>query len=174
MLNLISRKVSSIFIITWGLGGVLFLLCRAVVRLFDYILEAIYGGLSLLQWGILILWTLWMLFAEGDKGFRRKFSPRVVARAFYLAQNPSFIRVLLAPIFCMGFFGATVHRMRTTWLVALMIVLLVVLVSFLEQPWRGIIDTGVVFGLVYGIFWICIFTAEGLFSKDFRYDPETK
>jgi hypothetical protein len=51
----------------------------------------------------------------------------------------------------MGLFGA---RRRTTvavWSVTVGIVVLVVLVRLLPQPWRGIVDAGVVVGLGWGL-----------------------
>jgi hypothetical protein len=61
------------------------------------------------------------------------------------------VLIVLAPLFCMGFFHATRQRMLTSWLVTSAIVALVIVVSHAPQPWRGIVDTGVVTGLGLGL-----------------------
>jgi hypothetical protein len=112
-------------------------------------------ALTALQWAALILFTPYMAYAEGYKGFHLNFAPRVIVRALTLREvsprSSKLVLVLLAPLFCMGFFHATRRRMLISWLVTSGIVLLVLAVSHIAQPWRGIIDTGVVTGLVLGI-----------------------
>ena len=51
----------------------------------------------------------------------------------------------------MGFFHATTRRMVTTYALTGAIVAFVALARLLEQPWRGILDAGVVVGLAWGI-----------------------
>ena len=52
------------------------------------------------------------------------------------------------------------------------IIILIVLVKFLEQPWRGIVDFGVVLGLSYGLISFLIYAAKSLFSPSFNEAPE--
>ncbi|MBL4636965.1 MAG: hypothetical protein JKY56_24140, partial [Kofleriaceae bacterium] len=69
----------------------------------------------------------------------------------HLAQNPKRLHVILAPFFCMTLFHASRKRLIISWVVYAGIVVLVVAVRQLSQPWRGIVDVGVVFGLSWGI-----------------------
>jgi hypothetical protein len=92
-----------------------------------------------------------MVWAEGYKGFHLAFAPRVVARANYLANNPRPVHVLLAPLFCMGYVHATPRRRIMSIALSCMIVCFVLLARMLPQPWRGIVDVGVVAGLVVGV-----------------------
>jgi hypothetical protein len=92
-----------------------------------------------------------MVWAEGYKGFHRAFAPRVVVRASYLAANPRPLHVLLAPLFCMGYIHATPRRRLMSIALSGMIVSFVLAVRMLPQPWRGIIDVGVVAGLAVGV-----------------------
>jgi len=136
--------------VLWGVGGVLALVGRATVRLSDYAIEAIEAGLTGGQWAILVGWVAFMAYSEGYRGFQKRFSPRVAARALQLAAEPRPLRLLLAPAFCMGLFHATRRRLIASWVLLISIVLLVLLIRGLEQPWRGVIDAGVVVGLAWG------------------------
>ena len=158
--------------ILWGLGGVFWLIGSAVWRLTPRAVEAIQSDLSVLQWVILVGWAIFMLVAEGVRGFQKQFSPRVVARAKYLSEHPVGWHVLLAPAYCMGFFHATKKRKIVTWCLFSGIVILIVLVSQLPQPWRGIVDLGVVLGLAYGLLWILIYAARCFGGGSFDTDPE--
>ncbi|WP_309399219.1 hypothetical protein [Cerasicoccus maritimus] len=158
--------------IIWGLGGVFLFIGSAVYRLTPNALEAMQGELTSMQWAVAIVWTLFMLVSEGYRGFQKQFSPRVVARSKYLSANPKPVHVLFAPFFCMAFFHATKKRKIVTWCLTLGIVMLIVLVRQLEQPWRGIVDLGVVLGLVYGLVWIAIFAVQCYSGRKFDVDPE--
>ena len=110
-----------------------------------------------------------MAYAEGYKGFHLNFAPRVVARADWLRHNRRPWLSLLAPLFCMGYFHATRRRMITSFAVTTGIVCLVLLVRLLPQPWRGIVDMGVVTGLALGMGSIVFFAAQALFGGS-RFD----
>ncbi|NNE92728.1 MAG: hypothetical protein HKN23_13860 [Verrucomicrobiales bacterium] len=158
----------------WGLAGVLFLLGYAIFRLTPRAKTALVDyDLSVLQWIVLVVWVIFMLIGEGYRGFQKKFSPRTAARVRYLRDNPSPLRTLLAPLFCMGYFHATKKTRIVSICLTLGIILLVVLVSFAPQPWRGIIDLGVVLGLTWGIISLLIFTVQALTKPDFPHSPET-
>ncbi|WP_058020605.1 hypothetical protein [Pseudohongiella spirulinae] len=135
----------------WGVGGILTLLSFAVLRLGGVALEVDYQSLGLHHWLVLVIWFAYMVWAEGYKGFHKAFAPRVVVRADYLAKHPQALHVLLAPLYCMGYVHATVRRRMTSIALTSMIICFVLLVRMLPQPWRGIIDIGVVAGLVFGI-----------------------
>jgi hypothetical protein len=146
------RTGRELIIASWGIAGVVALVGRALVSLTPIALEPIRAGqLAPWQWGILVAWVATNAYAEGLVGFHRKFSPRTVDRALYLGRNPTWGRVLLAPAFCMGLFHATRKVRIVSRSMVIGIVLLVVTVRQLAQPWRGIIDAGVVVGLGLGL-----------------------
>lgn len=137
--------------ITWGVGGVLLLLLFALWRLTPMALELRTESLSALH-GLLLLGNiLYMAYAEGYKGFYQGFAPRIVVRARYLGHNPQLLRVLFAPAFCMGFFHATRKRKIVAYGLTLMILCFITIARLLPQPWRGIVDAGVVVGLSIGV-----------------------
>jgi len=80
--------------------------------------------------------------------------------------------VTLAPLFCMGFFHATRKRKIVAWVLTLTMVTLVVLVRQIPQPWRGLIDVGVVLGLGYGMAFMVYYAAQAVFTRTFDRDPE--
>lgn len=135
----------------WGIGGILLLLSFAVYRLAPMALALQNTPLELLHWAALIFSVLYMAYAEGYKGFHLGFAPRVVIRADYLRQHPRISHILLAPIFCMGYIHATRKRKIMSYGLSALIVGLVLITRLLPQPWRGIVDAGVVTGLAIGI-----------------------
>lgn len=141
----------------WGIGGILFLLLFAIFRLGPIALELSSLSLQQVHWFALVISVLYMLYAEGYKGFHLGFAPRVVARANYLAKNPHPLHLALAPLFCMGYIYATRKRQLMSIGLTSMIICFVLLVRMLPQPWRGIVDAGVVAGLMLGILSICYF-----------------
>jgi len=155
----------------WGLTGILFLLGFAIYRLTPRALEALDSGLGIWQWIILIVWTIFMGIGEGYRGFQKKFSPRAAARVRYLHDHPTPFRTLFAPFFCMGYFHATKRVRITSISLTLGIVLLVLLVSQAPQPWRGIIDFGVVFGLTWGIISFLAYVAQAFTRENFSHSP---
>ena len=159
---------------TWGVVGVTLLVSSAIFRLSPYVVDALTAHqLSLGQWVLLIAFSIFMLFSEGYRGFQKKFSPRVVARARYLSTEPTLLRTIFAPLFCMGFFHATKKRLITSYAVTSAIICMIILVRQLPQPWRGIIDTGVILGLGWGVAAIFAFVFLWLSGKPFPYSPET-
>lgn len=146
--------------------GVCGILLFAVFRLSPIAIEP----LSTATASVLALYAASIAFfayTEGYRAFQRGFSPRVAARAHYLrrAKSGSGIRHLFAPLFCMGFFGASRRRIITTWALTGGIVLLIAAVKLLPQPWRGAVDAGVVVALLYGAVCIMVFFAQGFTRK---------
>jgi hypothetical protein len=71
-------------------------------------------------------------------------------------------RILIAP-----------RRRRITSIsVTAGIIILVILVRYLSQPWRGIIDGGVVVGLLWGLISLLLFGCRALSAGEFPYPPE--
>ena len=134
----------------WGVGGVLILLLFAIYRLAPMALALEGASMEIKHWACLAFSISYMAYAEGIKGFHQGFAPRLVKRALYLKQNPSISYVIFAPFFCMGYFYATKKRQITSLGLTGLIVCFVILVRLISQPWRGILDAGVVTGLTIG------------------------
>ncbi|HWR59110.1 MAG TPA: hypothetical protein VN328_09505 [Thermodesulfovibrionales bacterium] len=156
----------------WGITGVLLLLTGAVYRLAPLAVDAFSFHFIWYHWLSLALIVLFMAYAEGYRGFQQRFSPRVAARARYLRENPRVLYVLLAPFFCMGYFHATRRRKITSLSLTAGIIILILLMRLLPQPWRGIVDAGVVLGLVWGLVSLSVFCVIAFTSKEFGYSPE--
>lgn len=150
----------------WGITGVVALLLYAVVRLAPIALEALNGPLGTLHYTALLGSLVFFGYTEGYRAFQLQFSPRVVARALSLREEATWPRILLAPAFAMGFFGATRRRMIVSWVLTLGIILLIRLVGATPQPWRGIIDAGVVFALAWGAVAIGVYAVRAVAGED--------
>lgn len=135
----------------WGVGGIVLLLTFAIVRLGGVALAAGEYPLAVWQLGLALGWLLYMVWAEGYKGFHLAFAPRVVVRAEYLSRHPRPWHVVLAPLYCMGYIHATTRRRLLSMALTSMILCFVFLVRMLPQPWRGLVDAGVVAGLMVGV-----------------------
>lgn len=161
LFNRVSKTLKTLGF-AWGIGGVVLILLFAVFRLSPMALELSSYQLEQVHWFMLAVSILYMAYAEGYKGFHLAFAPRVVARASYLSANPRLLHTLLAPIFCMGYIHATRRRKLLSFGLTGMIICFVLIVRLLPQPWRGIVDAGVVTGLVLGIVSIGFFLLQRL------------
>ena len=156
----------------WGVAGVALLLGSAVYRMAPLALAALAVPFRWHHWLSLTACILFMAYAEGVRGFQQRFSPRVAARARYLREHPQAFHVVLAPIFCMGFIHATRRRKIVSLSVTIGIIALVLAVRGVSQPWRGIIDAGVVTGLVWGLVSLLWYAFVALTRNEFPYSPE--
>lgn len=136
----------------WGLVGVLALFGRALVRLVPMAWQPIAdGSLSPLHVALYVAWVIFNAYGEGYRAFQKSFCPRVVGRALHLAQHPKALHVLLAPLYCLSLFHANRRGLTVAWVMLVIITLLVWLLRITPQPWRGIIDGGVVVALAWGV-----------------------
>ncbi len=156
----------------WGIGGFILLLMYAVIRLFPKSIEAFDFSFAWYHWLAFALNIGFMAYSEGYKGFQASYSPRVAARAKYLCAHAKPYQLLLAPLFCMGFFDAPKRRRISAILLTIMIVILVIIFQRLPQPWRGILDAGVVVGLSWGIIATMIYVIKAFVDHQFNHDPE--
>jgi hypothetical protein len=149
-------------IATWGVLGVVLLLGQAVVRLTPLALEPIFDhSLGPISVAAYVAWVAFSLYFEGYRAFQLRFCPRVVARAFHLARQPRPLFVAFAPAFCMGFFHANRRTKILAWGTTTMVVCLVLFMRQAPQPFRGIVDGGVVLALVYGTVALLVLFARG-------------
>lgn len=144
----------------WGVLGVVVLLSQALYRLTPLAIEPLeQHALNAWQQGLYWGWVLLSAYAEGYRGFQKGFVPRVVARAVYLGHHRRALHVAVAPLFCMALLHAQRRQRIVSWSLLLGIIALVVLVRQLDQPWRGIVDGGVVVGLAWGL--LCLLVQFG-------------
>ena len=169
----IEDSVSHPFAAAWGVIGVALILLYPLSRLTSYAIEAVVDGMTALQWSAFVINVLFMAWSEGYRGFQLRFCPRVAARALYLYQNSTSLGVrLLAPFFCLGYFSATRRQQMIAWLGTLAIIILVLLVHQLDQPWRGIIDAGVVVGLTWGLVSLFAMVRKTFVAGSYLCSPE--
>jgi hypothetical protein len=168
------RRINTLryFGVVWAVIGISLIFAYAIFRLTPHFTEALNAGFSFGNWITLLLWCVFMLLSEGYFGFQKQFSPRFAARALYLFNNPRPSHLLLAPIFCAGFINTTKRRKLSIWILSFGILLLVIGVKYIAQPWRGIIDIGVILGLLYGLVTIYYLTIKTMVEKKYLVDPE--
>jgi hypothetical protein len=156
-------KPRELVVAGWALSGVALLLTQAMVRLTPLALEPIERGvLSPLQIAIYAAWVVFSAYTEGYRAFHLAWSPRVVARAWLIAERPRPLHVALAPFVAMGLLHATRRRLIISWSLALAIVAAILLLRHVPQPYRGIVDGGVVVGLALGLLSLIVHFARSL------------
>jgi hypothetical protein len=136
--------------LAWGLLGLFAALAEAIVRLTPLAIAPLKSGMSPTAWCAYLAFALLNAYAEGYRGFQRGFAPRVAVRARILFREPSLLRALLAPLFLAALVSATRRRLIANWLLVFGISALIMVLRHTPQPWRGVVDAGVVVGLVWG------------------------
>ena len=156
----------------WGAIGSIGLLAYSTLRLSLIAQEFFNFPATTMHWIILIVWLGFMAYMEGYKGFQKAFSPRVAARLIWLKNNPHLWLVILAPIYAIGLIYASRRRFLTTLALLVMIIGFVIIAVNLPQPWRPIIDAGVVVGLTWGIVATVVFLIQACYADQMPVDPE--
>lgn len=146
------HTLGQLAIFAWGVLGVMVVVGEAVARLawFAYTTLQV-RALGVTELAFFFCFLALILYAEGYRGFQKRFSPRTVARAVHLARHPHPLSVLLAPLYCMGLFGAPRRRLITNWLLIAGIVALVFLIRLLPPLYRALVDAGVACALLWGL-----------------------
>jgi len=152
-------------IIIYSIGGVILIFSSAIFRLYPHVREGFSNELTLLQWIVLIAYLIIMIIAKGYFALHNSFVPRVINRAELLYEKGSLIDRLFAPFFCMGFFKASGKRIIISYAMLLLIITFIVSASKISQPWRGIIDLGVIVGLSMGILSLLLLGFSSLKKK---------
>ncbi len=135
----------------WGLVGVLLLLLDGLYRLAPIAWDALqWPALTATHWVFLVAWTVFAAVTEGHQTFRKRFAPRVARRMRELMVGTHATYRFVAPLYCMSLVGDEPRRMWIQRGLVVFIVGLVVLVKRLPQPWRGLVDAGVVVALTWG------------------------
>jgi hypothetical protein len=157
----------------WGVAGVSALLISAILRLAPVASEALSSStMTPAHWALVAAWIAAMAYFEGYRGFQLAFSPRVAARALHLSRHPTPVRAVLAPLFCMAYFAAPLRRRLVSFGVTAAVVVLVLGMRHVPQPWRGMVDAGVVAGLAWGLVSLWVFTALAFADRGFDHPAE--
>ena len=135
----------------WAIAGIAGLLAWAIYRLAAIALGALEEPLAWYHWAAIGAIVPFMAWSEGWRGFQLRFSPRVAERAMLIRTAPTAARVIFAPLFAAGFFGGSRREQIGACAGTVAIIVLVIVVHRLDQPWRGILDAGVVAGLSWGV-----------------------
>lgn len=159
--------------LVWGTAGFLAVLAYAVARLGPLALDSFRYDWSPLQTLVFSLNVGFMAWVEGYKGFQRSYAPRLAARAVCLSRGATPLQAALAPLVCMGFLYAPRRRWISAWLLTAGIVAIVLVYRQLPQPWRGILDAGVVVGLAWGFVATVLAVRRGL-RQGPAVDPELR
>lgn len=147
----IAPKPLRMLAFAWGAAGFLALLAWAMARLGPLVSDSLALPWAWFHWVLFALNLILMAWFEGYRGFQQNYAPRFAARCEYLYHRATAVQVLIAPLVCMGFVNAPKRRMITAWALTGGIVVIVLLYRQLPQPWRGILDAGVVLGLAWGM-----------------------
>ena len=107
--------------------------------------------LSDFQWLALVANVLFMAYSEGYRGFQKGYSPRLADRLDRLSHSGTSLERWLAPLYCMGYFSAGRRQLIITYALTVMIIIFIVVFHLIPQPWRGVLDAGVVVGLAWGL-----------------------
>jgi len=157
----------------WAVLGVAALLIQAIIRLSEVSWEALVSGeLTPLEYAICAVCVALNAYLDGYRGFQQKFVPRVLARAHHLALYPKRWPALLAPLYAMAFFHATRKARIAAWSITLLVIVAILVVRSLPQPWRGIVDAGVVVGLAWGLVSLTLGAISHLAGSAPTADPE--
>jgi hypothetical protein len=119
---------------SWAVLGISALLLGGVFSMGPYALELRWSELSGFQRAGSLGFLIFMVFGKGYMGFYRGFAPRAARRVRELAESPGLLR---------------------SWGLMVAVASIVPVVRNLPDPWRGIVDAGVVAGLSVGLlsFW---------------------
>ena len=171
--NYLNRTLGTIGTI-WGAAGAITLLSFAIGRMAGHSIEAFSGDYELRIWHYLVggVWLFFMAYSEGYKGFQKGYSPRVASRALYLRDKCTWLRLILAPLFCLGFINSTRRRKIVIFVLLIVITLIVMLFKHIPQPWRGVLDLGVVVGLGWGAIATLVFLVKFWMADEVTFDPE--
>ena len=97
------KKIFGLIGFIWGFVGVSLILLHGITCVYPYVVTLDFSKMFWYHYLSLIISIIFLGYAEGYKGFQLSFSPRVAQRLKLVFKNPSFVNVVLSPLFCMGF-----------------------------------------------------------------------
>lgn len=134
----------------WGLTGVAAILGWAAFRLGRRGVDVVLAGLSPLEWVALLALVAVFVYGEGVRALQRGWLPRVADRAARLARDGSWALRAVAPLHAFGLVGTPRRVAARAWLGVAAVVVAVLVVRALPEPWRGIVDLAVALALAWG------------------------
>ena len=134
----------------WALVGVAAIFAYAVLRLGERGIETIRAGLTPAEWAALAVIAALTVYSEGVRALQRRWVPHLFERVAGLRAEPVLHR-LLAPIWALSLIAAPRRSLLRAWVGLFAIVLAVILVRRLPEPWRGIVDFAVAISLGWGL-----------------------
>ena len=137
--------------VIWALLGFTGLLGVAIFRLAVIAIDSWSSEMQTVHYLVLLANLVFMAYTEGYRGFQIRFSPRFAQRLLKLKTSGSALQCLLAPLYCMNYFNSARRQLIVTYSLTLMIVVFILGFRYIPQPWRGILDAGVVLGLAWGL-----------------------
>ena len=152
----------------WGIAGILLLIGYAILRLSPVAADALSYPLAWYHWLLMLGNAAVAIYFKGHLAFQKGLAPRVAARARYLRQHTTLLRFLFAPFFSMGYFHITRRKQMVTILTTLAMVMLIMGIRLFDQPWRGLIDVGILMALSWGFLTILIYSIQALTQPDFQ------
>jgi len=153
----------------WGIFGWVALIGYAVYKLSIPIREMKLAEFEWYHWAVMVLLTVSLFYFKGYRAFQGTIAPRIAVRARYLRSHPRLLWLLLAPLFCMGFFHIAKRKQVTTVLMTTAMVILIILVRQLPSPWRGIVDVSIFVSLGWGTLCIVWYGVKGLTAVSFPH-----
>lgn len=138
----------------WAFAGVVLLLGRASVTLTWKGYQEILASPQTLagaDWAVLVSVIVFFVWGEGWLALHRRWAPRVLKRILDLAPTTAIGTVLPGPLYAMGLVGAPRRTLIRTWIGVATIVMAVVLVRAMHQPWRAMVKLGVGGALALGV-----------------------
>jgi len=108
------------------------------------------AGLEPIEWAALVVVFGLFVYGEGELALGRRWVPHTMRRARELDATSPLVHRLLAPLYAMSLIGAPRSAITRAWLGVALIVLAVLIVRELPEPWRGIVDLSVAAALAWG------------------------
>ncbi len=153
-LSRIARQVTRLLVAAWALGGFAVLIGQALFRLTPRALETLGGPLQPMEQASAAVSIVLFSVGKGWFVFHRRFAPRFAGRLRGLVRVRPAVGVALAPLYCMGLAPARradVPMALRSLLFTLAIVAMVIGLRQVVAPWRGIVTSGVVVALFFGL-----------------------
>lgn len=168
------RTIAQLAIFGWGLLGTIAVVVEPAARLLIFANRTLKrAALGPFDIALFVGFSAFILYAEGYRGFQKRFSPRAVARAVHLSQHPRPLMVALAPLYCMALIGAPRRRLIASWVLVAAIVGVVLFVRQLPPVTRAIIDVGVGCALVWGALSLVVYAIRALRGRAMPVPAET-
>ncbi len=130
--------------------GVAAVLGWAAWRLGARGLAVVREGLTPTQWQVLAVLVLAFVIGEGVVALQRRWLPKVAGRAAMLSSRAPIALRVAAPAHAFGLVGVPMRVAVRAWLGVAAVVLAVLAVRALPDPWRGMIDLAVAAALAWG------------------------